>query len=83
MIQKQNIKLRESIKLDDLLSRRAAEIKNQDRIEVMQDNLTIKPEILSSEILEFGKNKLGEKKILKTEQGIKKMGNKISIIVSL
>ncbi len=62
MIQKQNIKLREGIKLDDLLSRRAAEIKNQDKIEVMQDKLTIAPEILSSEIVEFGKNKLGEKK---------------------
>ncbi|MEK7167963.1 MAG: translation initiation factor IF-3 [Patescibacteria group bacterium] len=33
--------------------------------------------------VETVKNKLGEKKILKTEQGIKKMGNKISIIVSL
>lgn len=29
------------------------------------------------------KNKLGEKKILKTEQEMKKLGNKISVIVSL
>ncbi|MEN9626084.1 MAG: hypothetical protein RL557_412 [archaeon] len=63
MIQKKSLALRESLKLDDILSRRVMEIKNQNNIEIMQDKLTIAPEILSSNILEFGlKSKLGEKK---------------------